>query len=88
MSDQQDGYDEKVERLARKILYGTQDNSGAVADMESARRVARQILQESEERTLDNAAYDHEDDDAIRRSSSESAASGDTGGTRWVSDGE
>jgi hypothetical protein len=45
------------------------------------------MLEDSEERTFDPAAHDHEADGVIRRSSSETAATGETG-HRWTSDGE
>lgn len=81
-------YEEKVEKLARKLLHGGDDNGLAGADIESARRTARRMLEESEARTRQAYELEPEDDDVIRRSSSETAASGDSGGTRWVSDGE
>ncbi len=82
-------YEEKVEKLAQKLLRESDDNHGAAQDgLEAARRTARRMLEDSEARTAE--AYDLEPDDehVIRRSSSETAATGDTGGTRWVSDGE
>jgi hypothetical protein len=76
--------DEKVEKLAQKLLRA---GDPAAPDIESARRSARRMLEDSEERTFDPAAHDHEADGVIRRSSSETAATGDTG-HRWISDGE
>ena len=83
----EDAYSEKVERLAKKLLHGGDGNLPS-GDMEAARRAARRMLQESEERTFDAATTDHEDEGVIRRTSTETAASGETPGTRWVSDGE
>lgn len=76
--------DDKIESLAAKLLRSAEND---ISDMEAARRAARRILEESEERTFDPATLDPEADGVIRRSSSETAASGDTG-SRWVSDGE
>ncbi|HEX2239867.1 MAG TPA: hypothetical protein VHJ82_01810 [Actinomycetota bacterium] len=81
-------YEEKVERLARKLLHGGDGNAPAGEDMEAARRAARRMLEESEARTAQATDLDPDDDDVIRRSSSETAASGDTGGTPRVSTGE
>jgi flagellar hook-associated protein 3 FlgL len=44
-------YEEKVERLARKLLHGGDGNAPAAEDMEAARRAARRMLEESEART-------------------------------------
>jgi hypothetical protein len=77
--------DDKVEKLAQKLL---RDRDPAAPDIEAARKAARRMLEDSEERTFDPAAHDHESEDVIRRSSSETAATGDTGVTRWTSDGE
>lgn len=79
-------FEEKVEKLARKLLYGGDGND--VTDMDSARAAARRMIEESEARTLQGAELDPDDDDVIRRSSSETAASGDTGPIRRVHDGE
>jgi hypothetical protein len=76
--------EERVERLANKLL---RDGDPAAPDIEAARRAARRMLEDSEERTFDPAAHDHEGGDVIRRSSSETAASGDSQ-HRWTSDGE
>lgn len=77
--------EERVEALAQKIL---REPERGVEDIESARVAARRMLQESEARTYDPAAHDHESDDVIRRSSSETASIGDTGPIRRVTDGE
>src|SRR5918999_4173517 len=81
-------FTEKVERLAQKLLRGGDGNDTAAMDIESARRSARRMLEDSEARTEQATDLDPDDDDVIRRSSSESAASGDTGPMRVVSDGE
>ncbi len=82
------GLDERVESLAQKLLRETDDNGRATdGSLEAARRTARRMLEESA-RTAEAYDLEPDDDHVIRRSSSETAASGDTGGTRWVSDGE
>lgn len=82
-------YEEKVERLAQKLLRESDDNHGAAQDgLDAARRTARRMLEDSEARTAEAYDLEPDDDHVIRRSSSETAATGDTGGTRWVSDGE
>ncbi|MBW3594316.1 MAG: hypothetical protein KY391_01965 [Actinobacteria bacterium] len=81
-------FQEKVERLAQKLMRGGDENGIAANDIEAARRVARRMLEDSEARTAQATDLDPDDDDVIRRSSSESAASGDTGPMRTVSDGE
>lgn|SRR5687767_81064 len=81
-------FEEKVERLAHKLLRGGDENGDVATDIESARGVARRMLEDSEARTTQATDLDPDDDDVIRRSSSESAASGDTGPMRVVSDGE
>ena len=81
--------DEKIEKLAQKLLRESDDDNGAAQDgLEAARRTARRMLEDSEARTAEAYELEPDDDHVIRRSSSETAASGDTGGTRWVSDGE
>ncbi len=72
------GYDERVERLARKLLHGGDGNGPAAQDIEAARRAARRILEESDGRTMQGYELEPEDDDVIRRSSSETASSGET----------
>ncbi len=81
--------DDKVEKLAQKLLRETDDNGRATdGSLEAARRTARRILEDSEARVAEGYDLEPDDDHVIRRSSSETAASGDTGGTRWVSDGD
>ena len=83
------GLDARVESLAQKLLRETDDNGRAVdGSLEAARRTARRMLEDSEARTAEAYDLEPDDDHVIRRSSGETAASGDTGGTRWVSDGE
>lgn len=77
--------DERVEALAKKLLHDTERD---IPDLDSARKAARRMLEESEARTYDPAAHDPEDEDVIRRSSSETASIGDTGPIRRVTDGE
>jgi hypothetical protein len=77
--------DDKVEKLAQKLM---RDRDPAAPDIEAARKAARRMLEDSEERTFDPAAHDHESEGVIRRSSSETAATGDTGVTRRTSHGE
>ncbi len=81
-------YEDKVERLARKLMHGGDGNHDGTDDIETARRQARRMLEESEARTQQAAGLHPEDDGVIRRSSSETASSGDSGGTRRVSEGE
>lgn len=79
-------FEEKIERLAKKLLHGGDGND--VTDIEAARRAARRMIEESEARTLQASDLDPDDPDVIRRSSSETASSGDTGPMRRVTDGE
>jgi hypothetical protein len=83
-------YEDKVERLARKMMFGGDGNSDAMMDIETARRRARHMLEESEQRTREATDLDPDDDSVIRRSSTETAANGDTSttGTRYTDDGE
>lgn len=81
-------YEEKIERLAKKLLHGGDGNLPHVEDIEAARRAARRILEESEARTFDEATLDPDNEGVIRRSSGETAATGETGGTRRVSEGD
>jgi hypothetical protein len=79
-------FDEKVDRLAKKLMHGGDGND--LSDLDSARRAARRMIEESEARTQQATDLDPDDPDVIRRSSSETAASGDTGQIRRVTDGE
>lgn len=81
-----DTFEAKVDRLAQKLLRDGDPAAGD--DEESARRAARRMLEDSEARTFDPATRDPEEDGVIRRSASETAASGDSGVTRWSHDGE
>ena len=78
--------EEKIERLAKKLLYGGDGND--ISDIETARAAARRMIEESEARTRQGAELDPDDPDVIRRSSSETAASGESGQIRRVHDGE
>jgi hypothetical protein len=80
-------FEEKVERLANKLLRGGDGNDPIAQDIESARRAARRMLEDSEARTAQASELDPDDPDVIRRSSSETAATGESG-SRWVSDGD
>ena len=61
-----------VEERARKIADGQEDaDKVAEGDKETARRAADAILDESEERTFDNATVDLDDDSVSRRRSEE-----------------
>ena len=62
---------DKVEALAKKLLRGGEENGLAAGDMESARKAARRILEDSEARTHDPATTDYEDDSVTRRTSRE-----------------
>ena len=81
-------YEEKVESLAQKLIRGGDGNDAFAGDIEAARRAARRMIEDSEERTAQAAELDPDDDDVIRRSSSETAAVGDTGGIPIAHDGE
>jgi hypothetical protein len=80
-----DSNEDRIETLAHKLMRA---GDPAAETLESARRAARRMLEDSEERTFDPASYDPEDDGVIRRSSRETAATGDTVGGRRDSDGE
>ena len=66
------GVDDRVERLARKLLTST-DEDAAFDDIESARRAAAAQLEASEARTFDPAVTDPGNPDVIRRTSDETA---------------
>jgi hypothetical protein len=72
-----DSMDEKVERHAKELAHGGHDNSPVAEDEDTGRIAARRILEESEERVHQRGAHDHESEDVIRRSSDETAATGD-----------
>lgn len=69
-----DPEDEQVEDRATGIAAGGEDDAKvAERDEERAKRAAETILEESEERTFDNATVDLEDESVPRRSSEETA---------------
>jgi hypothetical protein len=70
--------DERVESLARKLLRNAGENGLEPGDIESARRSARRMLEDSEARLNDPATTDPEHDEVIRRTSSETSSSGDS----------
>jgi hypothetical protein len=76
-------FEDKVERKAMSLL-----REGAAENMDAARRQARRILEDSEGRKIEGWELEPDDDNVIRRSSSETAAIGDTGTFRVVSDGD
>ena len=78
---------EKVERLAHKLLRGG-DGNDTPPDIEAARRSARRMLEDSEARTAQATELDPDDDDVIRRTSTETAATGEAHGVRYANDGE
>jgi hypothetical protein len=81
-------YDDKVESLAHKLLHGGVENGLAANDIESARRVARRMLEESQARTEQASMIEPDDEDVIRRSSGETAAVGESGSNPRTSDGD
>jgi len=64
----------RVEHLAAKLMVESTDNG--VGDIETARVMARRILEDSDARTRDPATRDPENEGIIRRESEETAASG------------
>lgn len=70
--------DERVEALARKLLRSPTENGLEPGDLRSALLIAKRQLEDSEDRVNDPAAYDHDHDGKIRRSSGETSAIGDT----------
>jgi hypothetical protein len=64
--------DDKVRQRAREIREGGSEGTAPVEE-DAAERMAARLLEESEERTLDPAARDPENDEVIRRSSEETA---------------
>lgn len=76
--DVQPVYDERVVLLARKLLRNPTEIGIEPGDLDAACKVAQRMLEDSEERTNDPATTDHESDEVIRRTSSETSTSGDT----------
>jgi hypothetical protein len=68
-----ESFEDRVEKLAAKLL---RDNYPAAEDMESARRVARHMLEESDQRMSDPATVDPDDDGVERRSSRQQSSRG------------
>ena len=66
--------EDRVEALAKKLLR----SESHLDDLDSARRAARRMLEDSDARTFDPATTDPELDEVIRRTSSETSSSGDT----------
>lgn len=75
--DHSDPMEDKVERHAEELNHGGHDNSPVAEDDDTGRRAAQRILEESEERVHQRGAYDPESDDVIRRSTEETAATGE-----------
>lgn len=73
MSDVGDSFEDTVEKLALKIL---REGNPPVDDIEGARKAARRMIEDSEERTFDPATVDPRDDGVIRRTSSQTASDG------------
>lgn len=66
--------EEQVEERAEELATGGEDDDKvAEGDVNRAKRAAEAILEESEERTFDNATVDPDDDSITRRTSSETA---------------
>jgi hypothetical protein len=80
-------YEERVEKLAQKLFHGGDGNDSGATDIETARRTARTMIEDSDARTAQAAELDPDDDDVIRRSSSETAATGESSHPQ-TSDGE
>jgi hypothetical protein len=70
--------EDRVEALARKLLRNPEENGLEPGDTEGALRMAAGQLEASDQRQTDPAAFDHEHDGAIRRTSSETSSVGDT----------
>ena len=66
----------RVEHLAAKLMVESTDNGVGAGDIETARVMARRILEDSDARTRDPATRDPENEGIIRRESEETAASG------------
>jgi hypothetical protein len=86
-NDPQPAPADRVEALAKKLLRSASENGLEPGDLEGARRQASRMLEDSEARTTDPATTDPEHDSVIRRSSSETASSGETQ-TKRTSTGE
>lgn len=69
--------DERARAAAAKLVGGPTEEADEAPDEETARIMARRLLEESDARTHDPATLDPEDDGVIRRRSEETAASGD-----------
>lgn len=74
----QPAYEERVVTLARKLLRSASENGLDPNDIDAACKVAKRMLEDSDERLNDPATTDHELDEVIRRTSSETSTSGDT----------
>ncbi len=70
------GADDRVERLARKLLNSTDEDGAEIAYLDTARRAAAARLGDSEERTFDPAVTDPGDSGVIRRTSGETTVEG------------
>ena len=65
---------ERVDERARELVHGGDEGRAPVVESDGAtRRAAERILEESEERTMDPATANPEDDSVIRRTSEETA---------------
>lgn len=76
-SGSQDG-EGRVEALARKLLRSPSENGLDPGDLDSAMKVARRRLEDSDARQNDPATRDPEHDSVIRRTSGETSSIGDT----------
>ncbi len=63
--------DEHVEHRARELEHGGEGAEALEGDPDVAERAAETILEESEERTFEDATVDPEADTVVRRSSDE-----------------
>ncbi|MBA3432146.1 MAG: hypothetical protein H0U16_11795 [Actinobacteria bacterium] len=69
--------DDRTERLARKLIEGGDEDSGAFADKDEARRGATARLEDSDARAADPAVTDPDDPGVIRRTSDEAVSDTD-----------
>ncbi len=76
MTGVEESFEDKVQRLAAKLM---REGRPEADTPEAAEKVARRLLEESEERTNDPATMDPESDEVIRRSSRETASDGSSG---------